>query len=122
MPRRHDNAVSSPIDLSVASGDAEKRAGNLSVVRPEILFGDGGKFLQNHDLLPTPALPFGPSLAALAAVASAGKRESAAQSMKEAFQEVLMSCGVPRELAEAIAQNANNCTPGRIRISMLHPV
>jgi hypothetical protein len=115
MPRKHE-AVSSPIDLSVPSshfGDSEKRPGNLSVVRPEILFGAGSKFSPNHEMLMQP-MQFGPSLAALAAAASASERQAAADSMKEAFQEVLKLYGVPLELAEAIAKNANNCTPGKL--------
>jgi hypothetical protein len=124
MPRKSE-AASSPIDLSVPSshfqrfGDTDKRAGNLSVVRPEILFGAGSRFNPPGLLgdmlpqIPMPPMQFGPSLAALAAAASASERQAAAVSMKEAFQEVLKLYGVPLELAEAIAKNANNCTPGR---------
>ena len=111
MPRRHDNPVSSPIDLSLPSGVHDKRLRNLSVVRPEILFG--GKSPPSHDTFPMPGMHFGPSLAALAAAASASERHAAAQSMKEAFQGVLKLYGVPPELAEAIIKNANNCTPGK---------
>lgn len=126
MPRKHET-TSSPIDLSVPSshfqrhdgGDAERRSGNLSVVRPEILFGAGSKLppVSSHGgmlpQMPLPPMQFGPSLAALAAAASASERQAAAVSMKEAFQEVLKLYGVPLELAEAIAKNANNCTPGK---------
>ena len=136
MPRKTE-AASSPIDLSVPSShfqrfeEADKRGGNLSVVRPEILFGAGNRFnppvSSSHGILgdmlpqiPMPPMQFGPSLAALAAAASASERQAAAQSMKEAFQEVLKLYGVPLELAEAIAKNANNCTPGERLFLLLY--
>ena len=133
MPRKHET-TSSPIDLSVPSshfqrndgGDAERRSGNLSVVRPEILFGAGSKYppVTSHGgmlpQIPIPPMQFGPSLAALAAAASASERQAAAVSMKEAFQEVLKLYGVPLELAEAIAKNANNCTPGKTIVKLYH--
>jgi hypothetical protein len=86
MPRKTDGVLPFPIDLSVPSGDPDKRPGNLSVVRPEILFG--GKFPPSETMFPMPPMNCGPSLAALAAAvsASAGERQAAALTMKEAFQ------------------------------------
>ena len=88
--------------------DAETRPRNLSVVRPEILFG--GKFPGSDEGFPIPAMQFGPSLAAIAAAAFAGERQ---QSVKEIFQEALKLYGVPAELAETLAKNVSNSTPGK---------
>ena len=117
MPRKiENNSASFPIDLSVASTDAdadvdaeaESRPRNLSVVRPEILFG--GKFPGSDDAFPFPAMQFGPSLAAIAAAAFAGERHP---SVKEIFQEALKMYGVSAEFAEAFTKNMNNSTPGK---------
>ena len=111
MPRKlENNSTSFPIDLSVASNDtdAETRPRNLSVVRPEILFG--GKYSGSDEGFPIPAMQIGPSLAAIAAAAFAGERQ---QSVKEIFQEALKLYGVPAELAETLAKNVSNSTPGK---------
>ncbi len=115
LPRRLD-MTSSPIDLSVQNPEAESRGGNLSVVRPEILFGELGNKYSASDLfphLPMPPMMVRQSLAALVAAQSSSDRLSASESMQEALQEVLKLYGVPSELAEAILKNASNVTPGK---------
>jgi len=118
LPRRLD-MTSSPIDLSVqnpAFVESETRGGNLSVVRPEILFGELGNKYTAADLFPNfpvPPMMVRQGLAALVAAQSSSDRSAASESMHEALQEVLKLYGVPAELAEAILKNANNVTPGK---------
>ena len=104
----------------------------LSVVRPEVLFGennsnsatsgsptsspglsippysqsshfDGGIFPPS--LMPLLGIP---SVAARSSSTSAAAVQPSTDAMKEAFQEVLKLYGVPSDLAEAIAKNAQN--------------
>ena len=111
---------------------ASAAAKGLSVVRPEVLFGDNNSNSVTSGSptsspgLPIPptsqSLPFGaagmfpPGLMPLLGMHGATTRSSSsstsglpsADAMKEAFQEVLKLYGVPSELAEAIAKNAQN--------------
>ena len=133
-------ASPTPMDLSRGHpGEGESEEGgseakygqSLSVVRPEILFGDSNSPKPNP---PSPGgvgpptgpphlalglLPFFNPMAAMAAASAGGgspaggspsviptSAEAAATSMRDAFQEVLKLYGVPTELAEAIAKNA----------------
>lgn len=124
MPQKRDN---SPMDLSVqgangvheddleeededdrASSEAEKvgpmTSAGLSVVRPEVLFGQAAGDLKFMGMGQQPPVP---PLAALAPfLAASNNAHSGAPSMKDAFQEVLKLFGFPPELAEVFAKNA----------------
>ena len=109
-------------------------AKGLSVVRPEVLFGENnsssvtsGSPTSSPGITAPPTsqpLPFGgasfpPALMPLLGLPGAGTKTSpgaglpSSDAMKEAFQEVLKLYGVPSELAEAIAKNAQN-TQGKL--------
>ena len=78
----------------------------LSVVRPEVLFGQVGMGhpadLKMGQMGQGPPIP--PFLAPF--LAASREAQSGAPSMKEAFQEVLKLFGFPPELAEVFAKNA----------------
>ena len=127
-PRNIINKKDSPMDLSVqgaaSNGDrnnsdvddmddeesdsqpaaavtSSAMASGLSVVRPEVLFGQEGMPMPVK--MPTVVPPMAGAMLApfLAASASGGQA-----SMKDAFQEVLKLFGFPPELAEVFAKNA----------------
>ena len=105
-------------------------AKGLSVVRPEVLFGENNSnSVTSGSPTSSPGLslpptshssPFGvgslpPSLMPFLGIPGATSKSASPASglpssdaMKEAFQEVLKLYGVPSELAEAIAKNAQN--------------
>ena len=113
--------IESPMDLSINNGhqsensddEEESREANqphprlqmppgpipgLSVVRPEVLFGQANKM---------PPGAGGPIPPFLAPFLAASRAEGAnGPSIKDAFQEVLKIFGFPPELAEVFAKNA----------------
>ena len=112
-------------------------AKGLSVVRPEVLFGENnsssvtsGSPTSSPGISAPPishSSPFGgaafpPALMGLMGLPGAASKASpvaglpSSDAMKEAFQEVLKLYGVPSELAEAIAKNAQN-TQGKLFMS-----
>jgi len=116
---------------------AAAAAKGLSVVRPEVLFGENNSSsVTSGSPTSSPGLsvpptshssPFGggafpPGLMPLLGFPGTASRSSPAtglpssDAMKEAFQEVLKLYGVPSELAEAIAKNAQN-TQGKRKIN-----
>lgn len=98
LPRKLEKE-SSPMDLSVASEDEPPK---LSVVRPEILFGERGNDKLNG----------GGDLSRLSSMLSG--RPNPSDTMRDAFQEVLKLYGVPSDLAETIAKNAQNAGEFRL--------
>ena len=108
--------VDSPMDLSINNGlhQSDNEASEdedqlhpglpnpipgLSVVRPEVLFGQANK-------LPGPGGPGGPIPPFLAPFLAASRGTENGPSIKDAFQEVLKIFGFPPELAEVFAKNA----------------
>ncbi|XP_040574918.1 uncharacterized protein [Lepeophtheirus salmonis] len=89
-----------PMDLSKPSLSSEHQAQKLSLVSRDVLYGGGGNSTppQLGGLLPPPSgtNPF------------SGVGVGGVDAMKEAFQEILKLYGVPPELAELIAKNAQN--------------
>ena len=119
----------SPMDLSVAgrpqldsdseseTGQAAPKApkiGGLSVVRPEILFGN------NKPPTSEPATTEPNPLSILTALSGmsglmnpfARREEATAATMKDAFREVLKLYGMSSEMADTITQNSSNNKPG----------
>ena len=125
-------ASPAPMDLSKTMEGEEGKP--LSVVRPEVLFGHDSSSPVSSPRPPSPpaAQPApvpNPGLAMAAGLlpffnpAGVGGGADAAQNtMKDAFQEVLKLYGVPSELAEAIAKNAQAAqgkTPNYLKISLI---
>jgi hypothetical protein len=114
---------------------AAAAAKGLSVVRPEVLFGENNSSSGCGSPTSSPGLsvpptshssPFGggafpPGLMPFLGFPGTASRSTPAaglassDAMKDAFQEVLKLYGVPSELAEAIAKNAQN-TQGKRKI------
>ena len=98
--------------------DMNPSPAGLSVVRPEVLFGQAPSLMgglgaaagldPKMGLMPGGLGAGGPPLPPFLAPFLAASREaqSGAPSMKEAFQEVLKLFGLPPELAEVFARNA----------------
>lgn len=141
MPRKLDlekesDTGSTPMDLSTGTATQDESKPSLSVVRPEVLFGNEenkkGQTQQDNQsalaglasLAGLPFAPFLPSgLAGAGTVSSADDKSKTmttskpitSDTMKEAFQEVLKLYGVPVELAETIAKNAQSAQ-GKLKL------
>ena len=115
----------SPMDLSTSliprpdmEEDSSDSKSKLSVVRPEILFGDSSPVSSPQPNAPVSPQAPGLAMAGLLPFLNPGGLPSA-DAMKDAFQEVLKLYGVPNELAEAIAKNAQSAQ-GRIYYRCIH--
>ena len=122
---------------------AAAAARGLSVVRPEVLFGENNSnSVTSGSPTSSPGLPlpqssqappsfgaFPPGLMPLfglpgmpaarsPSISSSAAVQPSSDAMKEAFQEVLKLYGVPSELAEAIAKNAQNTQGKQMRFNL----